>query len=117
MCTNNFGQAELSSILANNKALPQRPNAGGLVPGYKQVVTKVSDNVVNCEFCRTFDVPSESRMFMYNLNENLHAVYAAGFLDGSVEAYHGFGPMNRDFTAVKMDFRRFVVSFLHCYFQ
>lgn len=118
MCTNNFGKAELSSMLANQKSLPQRPSTGRIVPGYKQVVNTVIDGVLTCEFCRKLTVPAESQMFMYDLTIiQYYGVYAAGGLTGSVERYHGSGTTNRDTSITPLNLRRYVVRRFKAFFS
>lgn len=111
MCINNDGDVKLSSRNTSIRILPSAPTAprSDPVPGNTVIFTRSMDSIITCQFSRTLDVPSGSEDFMYDLNTNRYAVYAAGAVVNNLPDYHSFDSKNRMASNNVVDIRKFQV--------
>lgn len=113
MCISNNGTVHLSSRRASVKNLPDAPSSGpDPVTGVTMISTKTENGITTCEYSRALYVPNGSQSFMYDLNINRYAVYAAGAVVNNLPAYHSFGSNNRISTRNVVDVRQFKVHIL-----
>lgn len=112
MCINADGKVQVTSRESPSLGTPSTPlSEPKLVAGNTLTSTNVQNGIMSCEFSRTLDVPSGSEGFMYDLNTNRFAVYAAGQLTlfNHQPSYHIHGSSNRFTSSNPIDVREFQV--------